>query len=135
MLQLPVSLLCTYKYIINNFTNGRSNEWNSCVCISVHACSYHRRQQSSATTRHTGLRPHDSPHCVFSNIFPLVSCVVVIFGLNASSLHCMVYFIFDFCQPQGNCHYYTVNLRLLNSFCVKNFLLIRAFKSDFSVTH
>jgi len=104
---------CTYKEIhcgiINHFTNGRSNVWNSCVCILVHAYSYHRRQKSSASTGQTGLRAHGSPHSVFSHIFPLVSCDVIIFGLNASNLHCMFYFNFDFYQPKGNCHYYVVN--------------------------
>jgi len=98
-----------YCGIINNFTNDQSNEWNSCVCIPVHASSYHRRQNSSASTRQTGLRSHDSPHSVFSNIFPLVSCEVIIFGLSASNLHCMFYFTFDFYEPKGNCHYYIVN--------------------------
>jgi hypothetical protein len=110
---VTIITFCTYKEmfcgIINNFTNGRSNECNSSVCILVHACSYHRRQKSSASTRQTGLRAHGSPHSVFSNIFPLVSCDVIIFGLNASNLHCMFYFNFDFYQPKGNCHYYVVN--------------------------
>ena len=113
-LQLPVSLLCMYKKmyrgIINNFKNGRSNEWNICVCIPFHAYSYHRRQKSSASTRQTGLRAHDSRHSLFSN-FLLVSCDVIIFGLNASKLQCMFYFNFDFYQPKGNCHYYVVNCR------------------------
>lgn len=113
ILQLPVSLFCTCKEmycgIISNFTNGRSNEWNSCVCITVHAYSYHRRHHSSATNKQTGLRAHDNPHYVFFSIFPLVSCDVIIFGLNVSNFHCMFYCRFGFSQPQGNCRCYIVN--------------------------
>lgn len=43
ILQLRASLLYTYKEmycgISNNLANGRSSEWNSCVCIAVQACS------------------------------------------------------------------------------------------------